>query len=149
MGLYLALGFRDESQAQRVAKTPRDKAETESPGIPERVQERRPRPQIIQSLARPGQMIGFLVCSFGEPGPQGPIARHGGLGRVERLGAHFTDVVHPHQRTGFAPLRLIHFAWRLHGGGQGPGGMWASKKRTQCRICSGQDGIQQACHMSI
>jgi hypothetical protein len=70
MSLDLALGFRDETQAQRIPEASGDEAQAESAGIPERIQQRRPRTQLVQALPSPGQMIGLFMRSLEKLGAQ-------------------------------------------------------------------------------
>jgi hypothetical protein len=59
MRFHLVFRFHHKAQAQAVAHLARNQPEPEGTGIPQRVQQRRPVAQLVQTLFGPCQMIGF------------------------------------------------------------------------------------------
>ena len=99
MLFHLALGLHHETQADAVACPPRSQADGKGAGIPERVQQTGPGAQIGQAVLGPGQVVGLLTPGRLHLGAQDRAAGGQRLGGIQRLGADFTDVVHPHQRA--------------------------------------------------
>ena len=99
--LDLALGLDHETQAQAVAaQAPGQQTDAEGAGVPERVEQRGAVAQLVQALARPGQVIGFLARGGVQVAAQLGIGRAQRLRRVKRLRAHLADVIDSHQRAG-------------------------------------------------
>ena len=96
MGLHLVLGLHHKPQAHPVSQPPRQQAHAKGPCVPKRVQQGRALPQFIQSLPRPGQVVGFFGAGLGEMLAQGIVLCGKGLRRVQRLGAYLPHMVHPH-----------------------------------------------------
>ncbi len=99
--LDLALGFRHESEACAVADARGSQADRECASVPERVEQAGPATQFADALFRPRKVVRFLAGGLLEHRPQFGAARSQGLGVVQGLCAHLSDVIHAHQRDGF------------------------------------------------
>ena len=106
MGLDLTLGFDNESQTHGIAESPCNGPHCERPRVPDWVQERWPVFQFREALPSPRQMVGFFLARLFKMAPQLRIAAHQCLRCVERLGADFTDMIHPHKCGCFLALGL-------------------------------------------
>src|SRR5688500_20119770 len=60
VALDLPLGFRHEPEARPVAEQPCQCADDDGARVPERVQEARPRAQLVEPVPAPGQVVAFL-----------------------------------------------------------------------------------------
>ena len=101
MGLHLPLGLHHKSEADAVTGQPRNCANRKSPAVPEWHQVTDSAAELVQTLARPGEVIQFFLRCVGKMGLQQWIAAGQRLRLIERLRAHLAHVVDAHQGSGF------------------------------------------------
>src|SRR4051812_18019387 len=104
MHLHLPLRLDDESEADAVPEAPCHKSEAERTRIPEGIEQRRARTELVEARLGPREMVGLLACRVLEMLAQCVIPGGGRLCRVERLRADFAHMIHAHQTRGLAPL---------------------------------------------
>jgi hypothetical protein len=139
--LDLALGLDHEPEADRIADAPGQQPDAERAGVPERVQETRPRAEFAQALLRPGEVVGLFACGVLELAAQRIVPRRERLRRVERLGAHLANMVDAHQRAGKPALRVIECRWWFGGHRAGAAGVTGARQRPQGGVGGYQQGI--------
>ena len=146
MALDLPLGLGDEAEARRDRRASGgQRADREGAGVPERIEQARPRAEFLQARLAPGQVIA-------PPRARPPCSRRArvlgageqGLAVVERLGGDLPGVVHAHQGRGTAPLGLRKWGSGAGRAGKGAAGARRCKDGAQRAIGGGDDRVEGA-----
>src|SRR5262249_34852524 len=106
MALDLTLGLGDEAEAGTITEERGAGAERERAGVPERVEETRPRAELPEARLAPGEGVRFGARRVHEQRARAVRARHQGLAVVERLRGELAGVVDAHERGALAPRGL-------------------------------------------
>ena len=145
VAVHLALGLGHEAEADAVTEAGRHGTDGEGSGVPQRPEQAGPGIEFAEALLAPGEVVGFLAGGLEQHVAEfrGPGERR--LAMVERLGGHFSGMVDPHERRGFAPFgRGQRFGFRSRPGpGQGPRGRRGGENGTQRAVRGGQDAIKR------
>ena len=113
MRLDLAFGLHHEAQADRIPDPGRYGAHHIGARVPQGIQDARLRTQFVQALRAPGQVVFFFLAGFFELRAQLRRVGETGLRIVQRLGAHFADMIHTHQARAVTAIGIGQFA--VHG----------------------------------
>ena len=97
MAFNLMLCFHHKPETERITQAACNQAQSESTGVPQRIEQRWPRAQLGQSFLRPRQVVAFFTAGVNEVLAQHGVARAHGLRGIQRLGANFSHMVHTHQ----------------------------------------------------
>ena len=118
MAYDLAFGFFNETKTPVVSQSRRRQAHGERAREPEKVQPAGHRIELRKAFTAPTKMIAFLPGCFEHRQARSFISRQARLSDIERLGAHFAGMVHPHQAGGVPFI---------------PGGQWRVRQRLRRR----------------
>src|SRR5438445_6447846 len=93
MALDLVFGFGEESHAPPIPCEPRQHAQSEGSGVPERIEEARPRVELAQPIAAPREVVPLFGGGRVQRTAHVRIARDHLLLAVESLRADLAGVV--------------------------------------------------------
>src|SRR5207245_6048182 len=85
MALDLVFGFGEESHAPRIPCEPRQHAQSERSGVPQRIEEARTRVELAQPVAAPREVVALFGGGRAQRAAHVRIARDHRLPAVERL----------------------------------------------------------------
>src|SRR5205807_7778281 len=105
MALDLVFGFGEESHAPPIAREPRQHAQSERSGVPQRIEKARARVELVEPIAAPGEVIALFGGGRMQRAAHVRIARDHRLPAVKRLRADLAGVVDAHEARGTALVR--------------------------------------------
>ena len=106
MLLNLPLGFGQKAKAHPVAHPRGNSADRKRSRVPQRIEQTGASPELGDSLLRPGQMVGLLLCGAYKCFAQCRLGCRQRLRVVHRLRTNLADMVDAHQRRSLTPLAL-------------------------------------------
>ena len=115
----LALGFLDETEAHGIAGGGGNYRNGDRTGEPCGIEDAGVTAELLEALGTPHEMIPFLSRGIQERGSERRVAGDERLTEIQRLGAHFTGVIHPHQAGRMTLFGRFQGVFRDGGGRRG------------------------------
>ena len=116
----LTFGLGEEAEVPAIAKRPGNRADGEGTGVPDGIEQAGAAAKLGNALRAPRKMILFLARRALERLTRMGIAGCQRLPLIQRLGAHFADVVDAHQRGGMPAVVLAELRLRRSVAGRWP-----------------------------
>jgi len=122
MGADLPFRLLDEAEAHGVAGGGGGHRNRDGTGEPRGIEDARVTVEFRETLGAPHEMIAFFGRGIDQCIGKRGVAGHERLAKIQRLGADFAGVIHPHQARGVALFRRFEAGFRHRGGGRRAGG---------------------------
>ena len=146
MGANLGFCLDDKAQTHRISQAPGNQPQAKRPGVPQRIEQRRARTQVLQPLRRPGQVVGLFYTGGGVVRAQGRVAGGQRLRGVKRLRTHLAHVVDAHQPGGLGFFGIGQRRGRLGQRLAGAGCVRRGKQSAKRRVSGGHESVGRGLH---
>jgi hypothetical protein len=107
MRFDLTLGLDDKAEAEPIADKARCGTDRVGACVPQRIEQARPAVELLQTFAAPREMIGFLGRGSEHARALRVVVRDRGLTEIQRLRAHFADVIDTHEPGRVTARRIV------------------------------------------